>query len=434
MKIKSILFLVALVAFVGLAAVGQPIAGGVLFSMALISLNLGGQYSLGACYANTLSNLIPDVYAALDVVSRELVGFIPAVTRDSRADRIAVGQTLRSPFTSAASTQPIAVGMAFPTAAYQTIGNKALSITKAKEVPISWQGEEILGLNSGGPGQMNVIQDQFAQAFRALCNEIEADLASTAQLGASRAKAPNDTSLFKTNLADSALVRQILDDNGAPISDRHLVISTTSGAAVRTLTQLTKVNEAGDTTLLRQGTLLDIHGFQLRESAQIVQTVAGTSATAVTDGTNYPIGTTAITLKTAGTGTIVAGDVISFANDTANKYVVDTGCAAVSGGNIILAAPGLRKATGAVERAITITSTFAANAAFNRSAILLATRLPALPQQGDLAIDRTIVTDPRSGVSFEISMYPGKRMITYTVAAVWGTLAVKPEHIALLLG
>ena len=38
---------------------------------------------------NTLTDLIPDLYAALDIVSRELVGMIPAVTFDggvSRAD------------------------------------------------------------------------------------------------------------------------------------------------------------------------------------------------------------------------------------------------------------------------------------------------------------------------------------------------------------
>ena len=46
--------------------------------------------------ANTLTNLIPDAYAALDVVSRELTGAIPGVQRDASADRLATNQTLRS--------------------------------------------------------------------------------------------------------------------------------------------------------------------------------------------------------------------------------------------------------------------------------------------------------------------------------------------------
>ena len=44
---------------------------------------------------NTLTNLIPDLYAALDVVSRELVGMIPAVTMDASVDRAAVNQNVR---------------------------------------------------------------------------------------------------------------------------------------------------------------------------------------------------------------------------------------------------------------------------------------------------------------------------------------------------
>ena len=52
--------------------------------------------------ANTLTNLIPDIYAALDVVSLELVGFVPAVTLDPQAARGAIGQTLRSAVTPAA--------------------------------------------------------------------------------------------------------------------------------------------------------------------------------------------------------------------------------------------------------------------------------------------------------------------------------------------
>ena len=72
--------------------------------------------------ANTLTSLIPDVYAALDVVSRELVGVIPSVARNASADRVAKGQTLRA-FQTPANTAgaDIAAAMAIPAAADQTI-------------------------------------------------------------------------------------------------------------------------------------------------------------------------------------------------------------------------------------------------------------------------------------------------------------------------
>jgi len=379
---------------------------------------------------NTLTNLIPDAYAALDVVSRELTGFIPSVARDSRADLVAVGQTLRSivaPVNS--SGADITPAMAIPSALNQSIGNKSLTITKSRFYGFSWSGEDIMAVDKG-PGYLTIQQDQIAQALRTAVNEIEADIAAAASAGASRAfGATADTAPL---ISDFSQAKKILDDNGAPGSDRHAILSTAGGVAVRGYSNLFKVNEGGDTTLLRQGQLGDLYGFALRESAQVVRPTAGGMTGALVNGA-LSIGATAIVFDTGTVNTtgFVAGDIITIAGDS-NKYVVTTGLAAASG-TITIAAPGLLKAA-ADNAAITVFGTSSRNCAFSRNAIVLATRLPAIPPQGDMAIDRQVITDPRTGLSFELAMYPGYRMNTYHVSIAYGIAVFKPEHLAIIIG
>lgn len=379
--------------------------------------------------ANTLTNLIPDVYAALDVVSRELVGFIPACYRDSRADRVAYNQTLRVPVAPAnGAGGDISPAMSLPSIANQTISNATIALSKQRYFPFSWSGEESYAMDAG-PGYLSLKQAQIAQAIRAACNEIENDLATGVYKSASRAYGTAGTTPFASDLSDTANLRKILDDNGAPLVDRSVIINTTAGAKLRTLAQLTKANEAADTSLLRQGTILDIHGMAIRESAQIGTVTKGTGASyLVNNASGYAVGDTAITLDT-GTGTILAGDVITFAGDT-NKYVVKT---ALASNVVTIQAPGLRQ-TLADNVAVTVGNNFAPNVGFSRNAVVLATRLPAIPMEGDMAIDREVVTDPRSGLSFEVAVYPGYRMNTYHLSVVWGWSVIKPEHTAILLG
>jgi hypothetical protein len=383
--------------------------------------------------ANTLTNLVPDLYSALDVVSREMVGFIPSVTRDSTVDRAALNQNIRSFVAPAATSSSISPGVTPPDDGDQTIGNVLLQITKAKRVPFRWNGEQTLGMNNGGPGAAQIRVNQIAQAMRTLCNEMEADLGNL-YVSASRAYGTAATDPFASTLQDTAGARQILTDNGAPMSDLQLIINPSAGAKMRTLTQLTKANEAADASMLRQGVLLDVHGFAIRESAGVARPASGTGASATTNTAGYAVGATAITIASAGTGTIVAGDVITFAGDT-NKYVVASGDTDVSnGGTLTLVAPGLMQALPASAQAITVVARSARNMAFARTAIVLANRLPALPDGGDMAVDRTLITDPRSGISFEIAMYAQYRQMQYEISAAWGVAMVKPEHCAVLLG
>jgi len=383
--------------------------------------------------SNTLTGLIPDLYAALDVVSRELIGFIPAVTTDAQVNRAAVGQNVTVAVApSSNSLVDTTPAMSVPSAADQTIGSVSVQITKSKAVPFSWEGNEQVGLNSGA-GYLTIRANQIAQAMRTLANAVEVDLAAL-YATTSRAAGTVGTVPFITNTAALSAARKILVDNGAPTSDLQLVIDTNAGANLHTLYNINSARDTANQSLAQQGVLAMPSGVSIRESAQIYNPTSGTASGATTDNAGYAVGATTITLASAGTGTILAGDVITFAGDT-NQYNVVSGDADVSnGGTITLAAPGLRKAMSAATKAITVLATSPRNMAFSRSAIVLATRMPARPQEGDMAIDVMTIQDPRSGLAFEVSMYPGYRKVRYEIALAWGVKNIKPEHTATLLG
>ncbi len=193
---------------------------------------------------------------------------------------------------------------------------------------------------------------------------------------------------------------------------------------------------------LRDGELLNLSGLSIKETGQPVTILAhGTAASATTNNAGYAKGATTITIASAGTGTFIAGDFISFAGDP-TKYRVVTGDADVSGGGtVVLAAPGLMQAIPAVATAITVarpaggaTVPSVRNVAFSSNAMQLAARAPELPEGGDLAINRMLITDQRSGMTFEVALYAGYRKIRAEVVCAWGVKAAKPEHIKALLG
>lgn len=384
----------------------------------------------------TLTGLIPTIYEAMDVVSRELVGFIPAVSKDSNAERAAVNQTVRSPVVGAMAAEDLSPAAYAADTPNQTINYVDMVITKARSVPFGITGEETVGLKNAGTLAV-INRDRIAQAMRTLTNEIESDLAAL-HVSASRAYGTYNTTPFGTagDLSDFAQTRKILDDNGAPQSDLHMVLGSTAVANIRgKQSGLFKVNEAGTDNLLRRGALDNVQGFDLHSSGQVKTAVAvGTGASATTNNAGYAVGATTITLASAGTGTIIAGDIITFAGDS-EKYVVVSGDADVSnGGTITIAEPGLRKAIAASATAITVIGATTRNMFFHRSAIQLATRAPAMPDGGDAADDVMLVTDPVSGLTYEFVIYRQRRQVRYEVNIAWGVKATAPRHLGLLIG
>lgn len=382
--------------------------------------------------ANTITNMIPLLYEALDIVSRELVGFIPACGRDSSAESAAQGQTINIYIAPPATTGNVTPSSIPPSDGDQTFGNTTMTITSSKYSPVRWNGEEQLSV-SKNPAARRAVVDQFAQSMRALVNLVEIDLATAAYQGASRSFGTAATAPFGTaaDLTDLANLFKILDDNGAPKTDRQLVLGTAAMVNLRGKhSELFKVNESGSEMLLRNGIIGNLMGAAVRDSAGILTPTKGTGAAYTTSGTLLVVGTTAIPLIT-GTGTVLAGDTVTFAGDT-NKYIVAVGVAAP--GTITLGFPGLRVQIPAAATAMTVGNTATQNIYFSRPYLQLATRNPAMPEGGDSAEDLTNITDPVSGLSFQIALYRQYRQIKYEVGLAWGVKAVKADGISVLLG
>src|SRR5271157_4955174 len=112
--------------------------------------------------ANTLTSLTPTIYEALDVVSREMIGFIPAVARNSSAERAALNETILVPVTQPQAAQDVTPAVIPPDTGDQTIGNVSMTIQKSKMVPIRWNGEQQKGMKNSGT-YSSVLAEQFAQ-------------------------------------------------------------------------------------------------------------------------------------------------------------------------------------------------------------------------------------------------------------------------------
>lgn len=363
------------------------------------------------------------MYESLDTVSRELVGAIPTATFNAQASSASIGQELRIPVTTVATVEDGGASDSEPSSNTNNLEKVSVTLDKWRTTKVTWTGEE---QNSLGALTSPIMRDQYTQAIRSLVNEMEADCCN-ALLGGAVASGNIITTInpFASDLSDLTKARKILTDNGSPITDLNFVMNTQAGMNLRNLTQLQKVNEGGENTLLRQGVLGNLFGFNLRESAGFATHTAGSASGFLVNG-DVAKGETVIAIDT-GTGTFKAGDLVHFGEDVTHKYVVKE-----SGATYLKLANELVKDVDD-NSAVNVTSSYSGSVGFNRGGLLLATRVPYVPQGGDGAVDRTYITDPMTGITLEVAVWGKAYKNTMTFSAVWGTKNIKGEHSVALI-
>lgn len=388
--------------------------------------------------ANTFSAILPILQDSANIVGREQVGFIPASFKNTSADRAGFNQVVNYPIIPALASASVTPAATAPAGTDIVVAAGAITMDTMKKVSWNWTGEEARAMMNGDIGPYSdMVAQTLQQAMRTLTNLIENDLWVAAYKGSSAGYGAATTTPFGTaaDFTDFANISRILDDNGASPADRHLVVG---GAAMVNLkgkqSILFKVNEAGTSALLRQGTVGSVLGFDVHNSYPIVPVTAGTNSGGTTDAAGYAIGAATLTLASAGTGTILAGDIVAITGDgSARKYVVKTGDADVSnGGTIVLNAPALRGTLSAATHALTTTATYTPNIAFQRNGLHLVMRAPDTGNDG--AADTTTVTDPTSGLVFQLARYGQYMQSSWELRCLYGVKAANPQLIATLIG
>lgn len=375
--------------------------------------------------ANTLTALQPTLYSAALEVSAESFGVVKAINANFDDKRVARGDTVKVPVAPTRTPTDFTPGATTSTGTDATADSVGVMITASKKVDWHLTGEQIRSLENGGNDQ-EWVRQMVAQGMRGLRNMAEIACATAIKEGASRAYGTAGTTPFASDLAALTNARKILQDNGAPLADLQCVVDSSAGLNLRNLGIIQQAYQAGSDAERRSGQLLRQFGFQISESAGISTHTKGTGASYLINmGSGLAIGGTAVTVDT-GTGTVLAGDVVTFAGTT-DKHIVGT---ALSGGVFYLNRPGSR-ALEADNDAVTVGNNYVPNLAFERSAVVGIMRPPVMPENP--TISQMLISD-QFGMTYlmlDIAQY-GQR--TWELHLAYGFKVVQPEHVAIILG
>jgi hypothetical protein len=375
--------------------------------------------------ANVFTALQPVLYSAAQEVSNEPFGVISAIAASFDDKGVAIGDTVKVPVAPTASATDYTPAMTTSAGADATASTVDIQITANKHVTWHLTGEQLRSLENGSTdGEW--VRQMVAQGMRALRNLAESACATAIKQGASRAVGTAGTNPFASDINIIPDARKVLMDNGAPLSDLQLCIDSTAGTSARKLGIIQQAYQAGTDAERRSGDLMRQFGFSIRESAGIALHTKGTGAAYVTSGSTAP-GVRDVALVT-GTGTVLAGDVVTFAADTANKYIVNTGVAAP--GTITLGRPGAR-VTIATANALTVGNNYTANLAFERNSVVGIMRPPVMPENP--LIQKTLISDSM-GMTYLLAQVAGDGMATWRLHLAYGFKVVQGEHVCIVLG
>lgn len=374
---------------------------------------------------NTVTNVIQQLLAQGLLALRENAQMPRLVNRGYESTAGEKGSTIDVPIPSAITAQAVTPSYVPPDDAGISPTNVSIALDQWYEAPFFLTDKELLEVQEG------TIPMQASEAIKAIANNVDAYLfALYAEVYGFAGTA--GTTPFGTDLTEYLDARKVLNNQLAPMDPRYCVIDADAEANALGLRAFQDASFRGDADGIIRGQIGEKLGAMWVMDQNAPTHTAGTASGATTDAAGYAAGVSTVTLASAGTGTILVGDIITFANH-AQTYAVTTGDSDVSNGGSISFTPALQTALPGSAQAITVKATHVVNLAFHRDAIALASRPFAGADPMGLGTFMSAV-DPVSRLALRLEVSRQHKRTRFSYDILYGAQLVRPELASRLAG
>lgn len=386
---------------------------------------------------NVLTAVIPQILAQGVMALRQQAIMPRLVNRKYEREAGLQGSTIDVPIPSAIATTTVVPGATPPATPDLTPTSVAIPLSEWKEAPFHLSDKEQLEILEGPGGYVNM---QVSEAIKSLANNVDNFLLALttkfygyrnpAGIGNTPRTAFTDSSGNPTNTQDATRLRAILNNQLAPMDDRHQVMSADMEAAALDLRAFQDASYSGSVQAILEGQLNRKIGAQWWMDQNVATHTPGTFSDLIIDGTAV-LGEKTVTVDSVIGGTAVVGDIVTFAGHT-QTYVVTTllTLAATASGELLIE-PGL-VAVPADSAAVTLEAAHVNNPFFHRDAIAFATR-PLIPVTHPSIITRA-TADPISGLTLRLTITAEHRRVRFAFDILYGGEVVRRELGARMAG
>lgn len=362
--------------------------------------------------ANDLSAIIPSLLVQGLGALRENSIMPRLVNNSYSADAARKGDTITVPISSSITAVAVVPAAVAPDPGDTTPTSVPIALDRWFEASFQLDDKEML------EAEDDILPMQATEAIKALANNVDQYILGLYTQFFGVAGDPAVVAFSDGTVKDATDMRTVLSNQLTPIADRWAVTDANVEGSALQVRAFQDLSWNGSPLAIIEGQLNRKLGFGWWMDQNVPTHTSGTGTGYLVNGA-HSTGVSTVAIDT-GSGTVVIGDIITFAGDP-QTYTATNALAAP--GNLGIS-PALRVALSGGE-AVAITASHIVNLGFHRDAIAFASR--PLRRSKGASIKSATAVDPISGLALRVEVTEEHKRERFSYDILYGSNVVRPE-------